>query len=221
MNHRRTYMHINFQQNWVSRSVKTVHTNLFAQYRKLHKFATTNSNFEENQSFWTCIIIKHTCISIFSKIGLKHKSWPCLQVYSQKIASCINLQLRIIIFQNRLFQTCIIVKRTCTSIFSKIGLVDQSKPCTQIYLQKIANCINLQLAIRISKNQAFRTCTTASRTLRPILSWIGLLGNELPRKEIISTDGRTDGQVVFSKKEKTTKNYNDNTNLMLKTDEQY
>ena len=44
-------MHINFQQNWVSRSVKTVHTNLFAQYRKLHKFATTNSNFEENQSF--------------------------------------------------------------------------------------------------------------------------------------------------------------------------
>ena len=63
-----------------------------------------------------------------------------------------------------------------------------------------------------------------------ILSSIGLLGNELPRKEIISTDGRTDrrtdrqtdrrtdGQtdgrtdrrrarqqkVVFSKKEKTT-----------------
>ena len=105
--------------------------------------------------------------------------------------NCINLQLRILIFQNRLFQTCIIVKRTCISIFSKIGLVDQSKPCTQIYLQKIANCINLQLAIRISKNQAFRTCTTPSRTFRPILSSIGLLGNELLRKEIISTDGRT------------------------------
>ena len=191
MNHRRTYMHINFQQNWVSRSVKTVHTNLFAQYRKLHKFATTNSNFEENQSFWTCIIIKHTCISIFSKI--KNTSHDrAYKFIRKKIASCINLQLRIIIFQNRLFQTCIIVKRTCTSIFSKIGLVDQSKPCTQIYLQKIANCINLQLAIRISKNQAFRTCTTPSRTFRPILSSIGLLGNELPRKEIISTDGRTD-----------------------------
>ena len=174
MNHRRTYMHINFQQNWVSRSVKTVHTNLFAQYRKLHKFATTNSNFEENQSFWTCIIIKHTCISIFSKIGLKHK------FIRKKIASCINLQLRIIIFKNRLFQTCIIVKRTCTSIFSKIGLVDQSKPCTQIYLQIIANCINLQLAIRISKNQAFRTCTTPLRTSRPILRSIGLLDIEIP-----------------------------------------
>ena len=110
-----------------------------------------------------------------------------------------SLQLPIIIFKNRRFQTCIIVKSTCTSIFSKIGLVDQSKPCTQIYLQKIANCINLQLAIRISKNQAFWTCTTPSRTFRPILRSIGLLDNELPRKENISTDDRrtdrrTDGQ---------------------------
>ena len=40
---------------------------------------------------------------------------------------------------NRLFQTCIIVKRTCISIFCKIWLVDQSKPCTQVYVQKIAN----------------------------------------------------------------------------------
>ena len=62
----------------------------------------------------------------------------CTQIYSQKIASCISLQLLIIIFQHRLFQTCIIVKCNCISIFSKIGLVDQSKPCTQIYLQK--NC---------------------------------------------------------------------------------
>ena len=74
MHHRRTYMHVNFQQNHVNRSVKTVHTNLFAQYRKLHKFATTNSNFEKNQIFYTCIIIKRPFISIFSKITLKHKS---------------------------------------------------------------------------------------------------------------------------------------------------
>ena len=82
------------------------------------------------------------------------------KIICKKIASCINLQLPIVILENRLFQTCVIVKRTCISIFSKIGLVDQSKPCTQIYLQKIANYINLQLAIRISKNHAFRTCTT-------------------------------------------------------------
>ena len=69
-----------------------------------------------------------------------------------------------------------------------------SKPCTQVYLQIFANCINWQLAIRISKNHAFRTCTTPSRTFRPILSSIGLLDNEIPQKEIISTDGRTDRQ---------------------------
>ena len=45
MHHRKTYMYINFQQNRVSRSVKTVHINLSAKIRKLHKFAITNSNF--------------------------------------------------------------------------------------------------------------------------------------------------------------------------------
>ena len=42
MHHRKTYMYINFQQNRVSRSVKTVHTILFAKKFKLHKFATCN-----------------------------------------------------------------------------------------------------------------------------------------------------------------------------------
>ena len=46
MHHRKTYMHINFQQNRVSRSVKTVHTNLFAKNCKLHQLATCNENFE-------------------------------------------------------------------------------------------------------------------------------------------------------------------------------
>ena len=39
MHHRITYMYINFQQNRASRSVKTVHTCLFANNRKLHQFA--------------------------------------------------------------------------------------------------------------------------------------------------------------------------------------
>ena len=37
-------MYINFQQNRVIRSVKTVHTNFFEKIYK-HKFATCNSNF--------------------------------------------------------------------------------------------------------------------------------------------------------------------------------
>ena len=43
-----TYIYINFQQiKYVSRSVKTVHTNIFANDHKLHKIATTNSNIEK------------------------------------------------------------------------------------------------------------------------------------------------------------------------------
>ena len=48
MHHRITYLHINFQQNRVSRSVKTVHTNLFAKNCKLPQFATCNENFEKS-----------------------------------------------------------------------------------------------------------------------------------------------------------------------------
>ena len=41
------YMYISFQQTRVSKSVQTVHTNIFANNRKLHKFATTNSNLKK------------------------------------------------------------------------------------------------------------------------------------------------------------------------------
>ena len=45
MHRHEAYMSINFQQNRVSRSVKTVHIYLFTKNHKLHKFASTNSNF--------------------------------------------------------------------------------------------------------------------------------------------------------------------------------
>ena len=41
-------MYINFQQNWVSRSVKTMRTNILAKNCKLHKFATTNKSFSKS-----------------------------------------------------------------------------------------------------------------------------------------------------------------------------
>ena len=117
-------------------------------------------------------------------------------VLIRQLIRCINMQLTIRISKLNFFQICIIGQRTCISIFSKIGLVDLSTPCTQVYLQIFTNCINLQLAIRIKKNHAFRTCTTPSWTFMLILSSIGLLDNKLPRKEIISrrTDVWTDGQ---------------------------
>ena len=95
----------------------------------------------------------------------------------------MNLQLPIISLNN-------IVKRTCISIFSKIGLVDQSKTVHTNLFAKI-----LLTLIRISKNHALRTCTAPLRTFRPILRSIGRLDIEIPRKEVISTDDRrTDGQ---------------------------
>ena len=36
MHHRAMYMYINFQQNQASRSIKTEHTNLFANNHKMH-----------------------------------------------------------------------------------------------------------------------------------------------------------------------------------------
>ena len=48
MHHCVTYMYINFHQNQVSRTVKTVHTNIFANNSKLHKFANCNLNFEKS-----------------------------------------------------------------------------------------------------------------------------------------------------------------------------
>ena len=60
-------MYIKFHQNWVSRSVKTVRTNIFVKNCKLHKFATTNSNLKNNRLFPTCVIVNCINIPIFSE----------------------------------------------------------------------------------------------------------------------------------------------------------
>ena len=73
----------------------------------------------------------------------------------QKISCCLNFAITNSIFLNRLFKTGIFIKRTCISIISKIEFVDQSKPCTQIYLHNIASCINFQLPIVILKKTFF------------------------------------------------------------------
>ena len=44
-------MYINFQQNRVSRSVKTERTKIFAKNCKLHKFATANKNLKKIEVF--------------------------------------------------------------------------------------------------------------------------------------------------------------------------
>ena len=77
-------MYINFQQKRVSRSVKTMLSNIFTKNCKLHKFATTNSSFKKNRLFESCGIVKGTRISFFIKLGLVDQSKPCTEINSQK-----------------------------------------------------------------------------------------------------------------------------------------
>ena len=95
-----TYMYINFQQTLVSRSVQTVHTTIFANNRNLHKFATTNSNLKKKKLFRHASSY-NVYVSIFSKIGLVYvdHSKTVHTIYLQKIVSCINLQLLIVMFK--------------------------------------------------------------------------------------------------------------------------
>ena len=146
--HHGKYLHVDFQQTWVSRSVKTERTNIFANVCKLHKFATITIiyfliNYFKHASSKTYMYVIFWQNRVSRSVITVHTN-----IFAE-MASCINLQLPILILEKIYFWTCIIIKRTCTLIFSKIGLVEQSKPCTQICLQNIANYINLQLAIRI------------------------------------------------------------------------
>ena len=61
-------MYINFQLNWVSRSVQTVYTTLFAKKNhELLKLVTTNSNLKTLDLFVWCFYIyssKSSCVGI-------------------------------------------------------------------------------------------------------------------------------------------------------------
>ena len=92
MHHRKTYMYINFQQNRVSKSVIIVHTNVFAKKnRKLFKYATTNSNFFKLTL--SDMYHRKTYMNIYFQlnwVSIKQTK-PCTQIYLQKIA--INCKL--------------------------------------------------------------------------------------------------------------------------------
>ena len=85
-------MYINFQQNRVGRSVTTVHTDLFENSRKLHKFATTNGNFKKNKLFQTCNLQqnrisrspKNEDTNIFSNNRKLHKFAICYSNFETK-----------------------------------------------------------------------------------------------------------------------------------------
>ena len=150
MHHHKTYMYINFQQNRINRSVITVHTNLFIKNCKFYKFATTNGNFFKKS---TLSNMHHRKTYMYINFQQNRINRSVITVHTNVFRKNCKLYkfatTNSNFFKNRLFQTCIIVKRTCISIFSKIGLVDQSKTCIQIYLRK--NCKLHKFATTILK----------------------------------------------------------------------
>ena len=97
-----THMYINFQHNRVSRSVKSqnrIHTNLFAKSRKLHKFASTNSNVENINYFRYTSSYNVDVYQLSAKSGYRSidQSKLYTQIYLQ--INCINLQLPIVILK--------------------------------------------------------------------------------------------------------------------------
>ena len=76
-------------------------------------------------------------VTIIDMMYVVDQSKECPQIYlPQKCLLPTFAITNTIFLLNRLLKTCIFIRRTCISIFSKIEFVNQPKPCTQIYLQK-------------------------------------------------------------------------------------
>ena len=76
-------MYINFQQNRVKTQVMTVLTSLFAKNHKLHKFATTNNNFQQDAREAMRVVF-----SVLTKRICMHKT-NFLRIYSNIVLKVI------------------------------------------------------------------------------------------------------------------------------------
>ena len=95
-------MHINLQQNQVSRSVKTVYTYIFVNSRKSHKFATANSNFEKA----ILLEIHHRETHMYINFQQNRVCRSVKTVHTNLFAKnrkLQNLQLPIVIFKKSIF----------------------------------------------------------------------------------------------------------------------
>ena len=94
----------------------------------------------------TCMFINFLQTRVSRSVKTVH-----IIIYLQEITSCINVQLPIVISKKLIISDMRYCKTYMYINFSQLRLIDQSKICTLIYLQKIASCINLQLQMVILK----------------------------------------------------------------------
>ena len=132
MHNRIKYMYINFQQNQVCRSVKTVHTNLFAKIAScinLHlPIVIKKKIISDMRHRKTCMFINFLQTRVSRSVKTVH-----IIIYLQEITSCINLQLPIVFFFKLIISDMRYRKTYMYINFSQLRLVDQSKICTLIY----------------------------------------------------------------------------------------
>ena len=134
----------------IDQSKPCIQNNIFANNRNLHKFAPTNRNFEKNRLFRQA--------SSYNVHQFPSNSGRSVQTVHTNIFAN-NRKLHKFATSNSNFEknrsfghasSYNVYLHACITISSNLRLVDQSKPCTQIYLQIIASCINLQLPIAIN-----------------------------------------------------------------------
>ena len=89
--------------------------------------------------------------TIIDMMYVVDQSKQCAQIYLQKIACCLKLQLLILFFVKLIISD---MHHRITYIyinFQQNWVCRSVKPCTQSYLHNIASCIDLQLPIVIWK----------------------------------------------------------------------
>ena len=80
------------------------------------------------------------------------------------------------------------MKCTCISIFSKTGLIDQSKPCTQMYLHKFATSNSNFEKSRLDMHYPLTDIQADFEINRPIRYQITAKMNYLHRRTDVAYD---------------------------------
>ena len=144
-------MYINFQQNRVCKSVKTVHTNLFAKIAGCINLQLQIVFFKKTIISDMCDRKTYIYINFFWQTLVSRSIKIVHTNFLQKMTSCINLQLPIVILKKSILLD-MHHRKTYMYINFQQNQVNRSVISVHTNLfAEIASCINLQLLIVILK----------------------------------------------------------------------
>ena len=128
--------------------------------------------------------------NMFIHCGVPSITKPCIEIYLQKIASLINLQLPIVILKQKwLFRKCFIVLCTCISIFRKIGFFRLVKTVhTNLFAKKHRKLQFEFRKIALFSDMHFPTLTFSPNSINWSISYCAT------KPQIYFHEQQTDGQ---------------------------